>query len=788
MAENGLNTLGESKGNAGRFLIPLVLFLQLTVAVASLTFALRGPGLDSLWLGLLVGLVLAWSLAILHQPAFKSVILMVLVGFLFILLVPGGLGGRLAAIGQGGAHWILGLFPFYTGEKIDIFQLVILVRNLSYSLFVLVQRSQVWIKALSLGKPAFDPLAATLAWNGLVWIVAIWAGWIVEARQNALLSIFPSVLLSLGTLSLGQHMYNGQYVMLGLTLLLLAIVQQTRRQQNWISGRIAFPAHKGKQIIKFALFVTLLVVILSASLSSLSVQSIRQWIDELRNTPVQQQNSLAQSLGILPGGTPFTDRFQPVRSPGLPREHLIGSGPELSSRVMMTVKVNNLAALSIGNQPLPLYWRGFTYDIYTGHGWSSSVTKEYTMAANAELQAGHAQGHLAILEEFFPVESLGETVYAAGEPVKVGTESEAAWRSSDDLFGIQIATNSPYEVVSLVPVADEATLRQSGENYPDWVRQRFLTLPAEVPERVKVLAIRLTETGITPYDRAVAIEDYLRTYPYNLDVPIPPAQHDITDYFLFDLKKGYCDYFATSMVVLSRLAGIPARLAIGYATGTYNLNSNRFSVSEADAHSWAELYFPGIGWIPFEATPAYPALDRQLPLPGETPSPAGNSPSQSTRLGKATNLLWFAVPGLVIAFFAVLGVIWFSLTAIRLFLLPQPLSEAEIYQKLKRMAIRLGAQLESGNTPYEFLAAFSSALTNLTSQGLPISLITRLKVDIQVIIDAIVQNRYQIFSYSGRPIIRAWLGLRQRLWLVWVLRKFGRFANGRHSQTGSING
>jgi transglutaminase-like putative cysteine protease len=64
------------------------------------------------------------------------------------------------------------------------------------------------------------------------------------------------------------------------------------------------------------------------------------------------------------------------------------------------------------------------------------------------------------------------------------------------------------------------------------------------------------------------IEDYLRTYPYNLDVPIPPAQHDITDYFLFDLKKGYCDYFATSMVVLSRLAGIPARLAIGYVTGT----------------------------------------------------------------------------------------------------------------------------------------------------------------------------------------------------------------------------
>ena len=86
-----------------------------------------------------------------------------------------------------------------------------------------------------------------------------------------------------------------------------------------------------------------------------------------------------------------------------------------------------------------------------------------------------------------------------------------------------------------------------------------------------------------------------------------------------------------------------------------------------------------------------------------------------------------------------------------------------------------------------FMTSIALAVSAIP-EGLPISVISRLKVDIQVIIDAIVQNRYQAFRYSGRPIIRAWLGLRQRLWLVWVLRKFGRFANGRHSQTGSING
>ena len=788
MAENGLSTSGAFKGNAGRFMIPVVLFLQLTVALAGLTYALRGPNWDSLWLCLLLGLVLAWSLAFLHQPVYKSVILLIAVGFLYILLVPGGLGGKLAALALGGVRWMLGLLPFYFGQKIDIFQIVASERNLSYSLFVIVQRLQLWIKAMGSGKPAFDPLAATLAWNGLVWIVAIWAGWMVETRQNALLAVFPSVLLSLGTLSSGQHMYNGLYVMLGLTLMLLAIVQQSRRQQSWISCGIAFPANKGRQIIKFSLLVTILLVILSASLSSLSAQRIFRWIDELRNPPVQQQDSLAQSLGIMPAGTPVQDKFQAVRKPGLPREHLIGLGPELSSRMVMTVKVNNLAALSAGDQPLPLYWRGFTYDDYNGHGWSSSATKDYSMAANTTFQADRAQGHLAITEVFFPVESLGGTVYAAGDPVRVNSDSEAAWRSSGDLFGIQTATHSAYEVVSLVPVADDATLRRSGEIYPDWVRQRFLALPAEVPDRVKVLAIRLTATGITPYNRAVAIEDYLRTYPYSLDVPIPPPQFDVTDYFLFDLKKGYCDYFATSMVVMARLAGIPARLAIGYATGTYNLNSKRFSVTEADAHSWAELYFPGIGWIPFEATPSYPALDRQLPLPVETPAPGGNLPVRSTRIGLQANLLWFLVLATALSLVTVPGVVWFILTGVRLILLPEPVSDFEIYQQMKRMAVRLGAHMESGDTPYEFLAAFSAALQNLTSQGIPMPLITRLMVDTQTVIVTIVQNRYQASGYSGRRIVHEWLDLRWRLWLAWALGTFGKIGFSRHSQIGSFVG
>ena len=125
----------------------------------------------------------------------------------------------------------------------------------------------------------------------------------------------------------------------------------------------------------------------------------------------------------------------------------------------------------------------------------------------------------------------------------------------------------------------------------------------------------MTGSEPTPYDRVRSIERYLRTFPYTLDVPHPPASRDLVDYFLFDLKEGYCDYYASAMVVLARAAGIPARLAIGYASGDYNEKSRRFMVTGADAHSWVEVDFPNTGWVPFEPTASRPLLEAEPSQP-----------------------------------------------------------------------------------------------------------------------------------------------------------------------------
>ena len=151
-------------------------------------------------------------------------------------------------------------------------------------------------------------------------------------------------------------------------------------------------------------------------------------------------------------------------------------------------------------------------------------------------------------------------------------------------------------------------MRESPSVYPDWVASQFLSLPDSVPARVLALARDLTASASTPYDRALAIENYLREFPYTLEVDAPPPGRDVADYFLFDLKQGYCDYYATSMVVLARAAGLPARLVIGYANGAYDFESAQYIVTENYAHSWVEIYFANIGWVEFEPTASQPAI------------------------------------------------------------------------------------------------------------------------------------------------------------------------------------
>ena len=162
----------------------------------------------------------------------------------------------------------------------------------------------------------------------------------------------------------------------------------------------------------------------------------------------------------------------------------------------------------------------------------------------------------------------------------------------------------PYKVTSAISLAGPEELRGASSRYPVWVQQRYLQLPPDLPQRVNDLAARVVGGVHTPYDKASAVEDYLRSnYPYNLRVDPPPFNADGVDHFLFTLREGYSEYFGSTMAVMLRTVGVPARLAVGYTTGDEVGEQNLFSVTDSHSHAWVEVYFPEFGWVPFEPTP-----------------------------------------------------------------------------------------------------------------------------------------------------------------------------------------
>ncbi len=171
--------------------------------------------------------------------------------------------------------------------------------------------------------------------------------------------------------------------------------------------------------------------------------------------------------------------------------------------------------------------------------------------------------------------------------------------------------NEAYRMTSLVSVATDDDLRGASTEYDNFLTDHYLQLPESLPDRVRDLADRLTAGSDNPLDKTLAIQNYLRgpEFTYSLDIEAPPPEADGVDWFLFDSKVGYSDYFGSSMAVMLRSVGVPTRMAAGYAPGELNEDGQRV-IRDSDSHGWVQVYFPGYGWIDFEPTPNWPTHDR----------------------------------------------------------------------------------------------------------------------------------------------------------------------------------
>jgi transglutaminase-like putative cysteine protease len=377
-------------------------------------------------------------------------------------------------------------------------------------------------------------------------------------------------------------------------------------------------------------------------------------------------------------------------------------------------------------------------------------------------------------------DGVGSLVHVDGTLVSVDQEFEVAWRPPSEIF----AASTPaltYRADSVYASVTADQLRGSAAEYPEWVLVRYLQLPEDMPDRVLALSRDLTATQPTPYDRAMAIEGYLREFPYNLNVPMPGVGEDIADFFLFQIQEGYCDYYASSMVVLARAAGIPARLVVGYVSGNYDPMTARYIVTEADAHAWPELYFPGYGWIEFEPTGGRPPILRDTeggePIWPESGELEPLVPGRDEVLPALVVGQWLgiAVGTALVAILVSTGV-----DSLRLYL-AGPLSLSQrLYGRLRRFASRLRVTTRSGDTPSELRTAFADRLEEI-AEAHGFTGIEFLEPAVNEV-DAVVAYYIECWYAPETPVDRSrrlglvwtWWRLRWRLYLGWVWRRAGQ--------------
>ena len=638
------------------------------------------------------------------------------------------------------------------------------------ALGVLIQRLLTSLVANAGDAAQSDPIVDLFFWGVLFWFAAWFAAWQVRRHRNVLAATLPAGFILAFSLTYTRWELGRLYLFLGATLILLALVSQERRESQWRGQGLSFLDEVPRSTLSLAVLVSLVLLVASATLSSVSWGEVIEQV--IYGT--KRAGDAPQGLGENPhrraGGEPQEDPLRALRLAGLPRDHLMGSGPELNEDLAMVVRVPEQPEQPQVEGWPPLYWRALTYDVYTGHGWQASGNTLDEYAAHEPALSGRLEHQMRISQTVTIHQEQVGLVYVAGELLTVDRRFEVVWRGDGDIFGATSPARS-YTAESYIPVVGAETLRDSNPDYPAWVRRRYMWLPIDVPDRVRELAVSLTAAEPTPYDRAKAIESYLRSFPYTLDVHPPPDGEDVAEYFLFDLQRGYCDYYATSMVVMARAAGIPARLAVGYIGGDYDPDRKEYVVTQADAHSWPELYFPQAGWVTFEPTAGRPALDRpdvDPPVLEEEPG-LFDSLFIGDGIGGGWNG-WFLLP--VIPLLIIVSAAGFLLfEAVRMRRLEGDQAIELAYSQLRWLARKLGLDVPPGLTPSEFDDLVEARLSELWKDSPFESWTEPTQRRIVEFIDLFVLSQYsseRLIQEQNSRALELWGRLRWAMLAGWI--------------------
>jgi len=609
-------------------------------------------------------------------------------------------------------HWLRSL----PGERWSPFPFQTLLSDVARRLGSFGSRLWWWAQGVARGGAQQDNLVFLFLAALLVWGASVWAGWWLSRRRQTLVALLPTgALLAANVFFAGEGETWPLLFLACLTALLMAMHLATL-EERWLAVGADYSDEIRLDLALAGALLTATVLGVSVAMPSIASRRTVEWFWRHFSGPWEQVEETAERL--------FPELERPARSPGgagalpgaegLPRAHLLGGDPALSTRLALRVRVDEPPPQEGGAQH---YWRARTYAVYNGRGWDKEEAEALERGAGEPWTEAWLAGRRELLQTVQVLGAAGSVLYGAGEPLAPDRPYRALLRDGQDLVGLEPRQRAQeYTLLSAVPAVNEDDLRAAGESYPDRVLERYLQLPP-LPPRLTALAQRLVAGVETPYDRAQALEAFLRTIPYTLDVAPPPPERDVVDFFLFDLRQGYCDYYATAMVVLARSVGLPARLAVGYAVGRYDEEKGFYQVTEEDAHSWVEVYFPRYGWIPFEPTAARATFERRgMPLAGRPPDLDARlrelkERGEFQRFRQAVQR-WALGLGIGGAVLALGAAVW----TVRRRRSEAGLGVAQrLYLRLTRWSARLGRRPAAHETPAEFAGGLEARLTALAT-------------------------------------------------------------------------
>lgn len=476
----------------------------------------------------------------------------------------------------------------------------------------LLSRQVAWVQKAFSGGTSRDGIIFVIQTTAVFWLLGYLAGWYTFRRAHVWRVIVPTGVVLLSVV----YYYNGPRPLLIylalytlLALLFVAVTYLTSEERRWRSDLVRYDRAIQFDFMRAGLVAALIALLLAWSLPTMKA-------------------SAAMTDAFADAGGPWrsfqdtwTRLFSSLRSYGAGtsdpyQDTLVLGGPRnVGNSLIMDVRVS---------KPLPygVYWQAIAYDTYLNGGWrvvESGAEPVSHFPDDGPLNVPMSQSRDVITQTVTNYLPNSSFLYAA--PEVLSTDKQMFVDATYDQNGRTLVTSlrsrfilrqgDQYQVTSRVSVADATSLRNAAVVYPQWVQDRYLQLPDTVTPETRALATQLTEGLSNPYDKAIAVRDYLRSnINYNDQIDAPPEGVDPVHYTLFESQEAYCTYYASAMAVMLRSEGIPARVVSGYALGEYNSASQSYRVRAVNAHTWTEVYFPDYGWIHFEPTQTIPVSER----------------------------------------------------------------------------------------------------------------------------------------------------------------------------------